>query len=83
MSTEDEISYPFSLPPLTVDRIEVALSEPRYMVTLVGQGQRLIISPKLADLITELKQDKPIDEIARDLSAYWGSRSAAMICDLS
>ncbi len=74
MSTEDEISYPFSLPPLTVDRIEVALSEPRYMVTLIGQGQRLIISPKLADLIKELKQDKPIDEIARDLSACWGKR---------
>ena len=74
MSTEDEISYPFSLPPLILDRIEVALSEPHYMVTLVGQGQRLIISPKLADLITELKQDKPIDEIARDLSGYWGKQ---------
>ncbi|HST23904.1 MAG TPA: hypothetical protein VLR90_22545 [Blastocatellia bacterium] len=74
MSTEDEISYPFSLPPLKIDRLDVALSEPRYMVTLLGPGERMIISPKLADLITELKQDKPIDEIARDLSEYWGKQ---------
>lgn len=72
MSTEDAIGYPFSLPPMTIDRMEVALSEPRYMVTLVGQGKRMIISPKLADLLRELKEDKSLDEIARSLSASWG-----------
>jgi putative peptide zinc metalloprotease protein len=72
MSTEDAISYPFSLPPMTIDRMEVALDQSRYMVTLIGQNKRLIISPKLADLLSELKQDKPLEEIASHLSAAWG-----------
>jgi putative peptide zinc metalloprotease protein len=72
MSTEDAIGFPFSLPPMTIDRMEVALDEPRYMVTLIGQSKRMIISPKLADLIRELKQDKSLDEIAHHLSQSWG-----------
>jgi len=72
MSTEDAIGLPFSLPPMTIDRMEMALDEPRYMVTLIGQSRRMIISPKLADLLRELKQDKSLDEIARSLSESWG-----------
>lgn len=72
MSAENEVSSIFSLPPLIVDRIDVALAEPKYMVTLAGQGKRLMIAPKIADVIAQLKQRKTLEEAARDLSEAWG-----------
>jgi putative peptide zinc metalloprotease protein len=72
MSAENEVSGIFSLPPLIVDRIDVALAEPKYMVTLRGQGRRLMIAPKIADVIAQLKQGKSLEEAARDLSEAWG-----------
>lgn len=72
MSAENEVSSIFSLPPLIVDRIDVALAEPKYMVTLVGQRRRLMIAPKIADVIAQLKQRKSLEEAARNLSEAWG-----------
>lgn len=61
----------FVLPQLKIERIETALTEPRYMVTLVGQGRRLMIAPKLADLILQLQQGKSLKEAAVALSELW------------
>ena len=72
MSAENEVSSIFSLPPLIVDRIDVALAEPKHMVTLAGQGKRLMIAPKIADVIAQLKQRKSLEEAARNLSEAWG-----------
>src|SRR6185503_5889355 len=72
MSEENEVNGIFSLPPLMVDRIDVALAEPKYMVTLRGQGRRLMIAPKIADVIAQLKQRKSLEEAARELSEAWG-----------
>lgn len=72
MSAENDIGDIFSLPPLIVDRIDVALAEPKYMVTLPSQGKRLLIAAKLADVISQLKQHKSLEEAARDLSETWG-----------
>jgi putative peptide zinc metalloprotease protein len=72
MTVEPAITRPFILPQLKLDRIETALTEPRYMVTLVGQGRRLMIAPKLADLIVQLQQEKSLEEAAAALSELWG-----------
>lgn len=72
MIVESAITCPFILPQLKLDRIETALTEPRYMVTLVGQGRRLMIAPKLADLIVQLQQEKSLEEAAATLSELWG-----------
>ncbi|HLG17512.1 MAG TPA: hypothetical protein VJH03_23915 [Blastocatellia bacterium] len=68
----NDVSSTFSLPPLIVDRLDVALDASRYMVTLVGQGKRLMVTSKVADVIEQLKQHKTIEEAARDLSEAWG-----------
>jgi putative peptide zinc metalloprotease protein len=52
--------------------METALTEPRYMVTLVGQGKRLMIAPKLAQIIAQLQQKKTLEEAAQELSLLWG-----------
>ena len=61
----------FELPPLQLQRLETALTEPRFMVTLVGQGKRFMISPKLADVILELQHKRSPEEAAQNLSLLW------------
>jgi putative peptide zinc metalloprotease protein len=61
----------FELVPLQLQRLEMALTEPRYMVTLLGQGKRFMIAPKLADVILELQQKKSPEEAAQSLSLLW------------
>ncbi len=61
----------FVIPQLKLNLIETALTEPRYMVTLVGQGRRLMIAPKLADLILQLQQGKSLKEASVALSELW------------
>jgi len=61
----------FELPPLQLQRFETALTEPRFMVTLLGQGKRFMISPKLADVILELQQKRSPEEAAQNLSLLW------------
>jgi putative peptide zinc metalloprotease protein len=72
MTADPAITRPFILPRLQLDRIETALTEPRYMVTLLGQGRRLMVAPKLADLIVQLQQEKSLEEAAAALSQLWG-----------
>lgn len=74
---------PFVLPRLRLDQIETALTEKRYMVTLVGKGQRFMIAPKLADIIIELQQEKSIEEVARQLSLSWQQEvSPEVLCQI-
>ncbi|MEA2175419.1 MAG: putative peptide zinc metalloprotease protein [Blastocatellia bacterium] len=77
MIAEESLARPFVLPQLRLDRLETSLNEPRYMVTLVGQGRRLIIAPKLADLIEQLQQGKSLEEAASALSLLWNQEVSA------
>src|SRR5215213_1996738 len=61
----------FELPPLHLQRLETALTEPRFMVTLLGQGKRFMISPKLVNVILELQQKRSPEEAAQNLSLLW------------
>lgn len=61
----------FELPPLRLERLQSALTEARYMVTLVGEGKRLMVAPKLADIIVQLKRGNSLDDAARELSLKW------------
>jgi len=70
MSVANE-SFPFVLPQLRVDSLEMSLAEPRYLVTLLGQGRQLMISPKVADLISQLQEGISLEEAARALSGRW------------
>ena len=76
MSVEHDTSCPFILPPLRVESIET-LKEPRYLVTLLGQGRQLMISPKLADLIRQLQEGKPLEQAACSLSELWDKQVSA------
>ncbi len=71
MSTENALSSWFQLLPLKLQKLETALTEPRYMVILIGQGKRFMIAPKLADVIVQLQQNKSPEQAARDLSVLW------------
>ncbi len=71
MPTENPSTIRFELPPLRLERLQSALAETRYMVSLVGQGKRLMVAPKLADIITQLQRGKSLDEAARELSLLW------------
>lgn len=71
MTAENATPLRFELPPLRLERMETALTEPRFMVTLVGQGKRLMIAPKLADIIARLQEGKSLDESAQELSLLW------------
>jgi putative peptide zinc metalloprotease protein len=70
MSVAQE-SFPFVLPQLRVDSLDISLAEPRYLVTLLGQGRQLMISPKVADLINQLQEGISLEEAARALSGMW------------
>lgn len=70
MSVANE-SFPFVLPHLRVDTLEMSLAEPRYLVTLLGQGRQLMISPKVADLISQLQEGISLEEAACALSETW------------
>ena len=69
----------FELPPLHLQRFETALTEPRFMVTLPGQGKRFMISPKLADVIVQLQQKKSPEEAAQNLSQLWQQQVSAEV----
>ena len=71
MSTENALSGSFELLPLKLQKLETALTEPRYMVVLIGQGKRFMIAAKLADVIVQLQQKKSLEQAARDLSLLW------------
>jgi len=71
MSSENASLGWFELLPLHLQKLETALTEPRYMVTLVGQGKRFMIAPKLADVIVQLQQKKCPEEAAQNLSLLW------------
>lgn len=68
---ENAVDGWFELPPLQLQRFETALTEPRFMVTLVGQGKRFMISAKLADVILQLQQKNSPEEAAQSLSLHW------------
>src|SRR5215213_5336753 len=68
---ENTVTGWFELPPLKVQRLETALTEPRFMVTLLGQGKRFMIAPKLADVLVQLQQKKSAAEAAHNLSLLW------------
>ena len=68
---ENSVNGWFELPPLHLQKFETALTEPRFMVTLVGQGKRFMIAPKLADVLVQLKQKKSPEEAAQNLSLLW------------
>lgn len=79
MSTEDTSLNYFELPPLRLERLQSALTEARYMVTLVGEGKRLMVAPKLADIIIQLKRGVSLDDAARELSFKWGQEVDAEV----
>src|SRR5829696_2090179 len=68
---ENTVNDWFELPPLRVQRLETSLTEPRFMVTLLGQGKRFMIAPKLADVLAQLQQKKSPEEAAQNLSLLW------------
>jgi putative peptide zinc metalloprotease protein len=70
MSNEVIEPNQFVLLPLKLERMETALTEARYMVTLVGQGKRFMVAPKLADVIRQLQQQS-VEEAAQTLSGLW------------
>src|ERR1700755_1598792 len=72
MPTENAPLECFELPPLRLERLQSALSETRYMGTLVGQGKRLMGAPKPAAIIVQLKRGSSLDAAARELSLKWG-----------
>jgi hypothetical protein len=76
MSTEITSTGSFELLPLRLQKLEMALTEPRYLVVLIGQGKRFMIAPKLADVIVQLQQKKSLEEAARDLSVLWQQQVA-------
>lgn len=83
MSTESGSLGWFELPPLKLERMETALTEPRYMVTLLGRGKRFMIAPKLADVITQLQQEKSLADAARNLSLLWQQEVAPeVLCSI-
>jgi putative peptide zinc metalloprotease protein len=71
------MSNTFVLPSIRVEKIETSLSEPRYMVTLLGQGRRFMIAPKLAELLIQMKEGKSVEEAADALSTRWGCQVSA------
>jgi putative peptide zinc metalloprotease protein len=77
MSSVDTNSQAFLLPRLRVDRLETAMLEPRYVVTLEDRGKRFMIAPKLADLIMQLQQGKSLREAAEALSVLWREEVSA------
>lgn len=79
MSTDNASLGWFELLPLKLQRLETALTEPRYMVTLIGQGKRFMIAPKLADVIIQLQQKKSPEEAAQNLSLLWQQEVAPEI----
>lgn len=68
---ENSVNVWFELPPLQLQRFETALTEPRFLVTLLGQGKRFMIAPKLADVLVQLQQKKSPEEAAQNLSQLW------------
>lgn len=68
---ENTVNAWFELPPLHLQKLETALTEPRFMVTLIGQGKRFMIAPKLADVLVQLQQKKSPEEAAQNLSLLW------------
>ena len=68
---ENTVNVWFELPPLRLQKLETALTEPRFMVTLIGQGKRFMIAPKLADVLVQLQQKKSPEEAAHHLSLLW------------
>jgi putative peptide zinc metalloprotease protein len=67
----------FVLPRMRVERMETAMLEPRYVVTLEGQGARFMVAPKVADLLAQLQQGKSLEEAAAALSAAWQKEVSA------
>lgn len=61
----------FEVPPLYLQKFDTALTEPRFMVVLIGQGKRFMIAPKLADVLVQLQQKKSPAEAAQNLSLLW------------
>lgn len=79
MPTEDASLNYFELPPLRLERLQSALADERYMVTLVGEGKRLMVAPKLADIIVQLRRGASLDDAARELSLKWGQEVDAEV----
>lgn len=71
MSLTAKYSRPFALPALRVERLETALTEPRFVVTVEDIGRRFMVTPKLADVIVELQKGRSIEETAMALSDAW------------
>jgi putative peptide zinc metalloprotease protein len=71
MSNENAETAQFVMLPLKLERMETALAEARYMVTLVGQGKRFMVASKLADVIMQLQQQQSVEEAAQALSELW------------
>ena len=71
MSVAHDTACSFVLPPLRVESIETLKEPPRFLVTLLGQGRQLMISPKLADLIGQLQEGKSLEQAAGALSELW------------
>jgi putative peptide zinc metalloprotease protein len=72
MQTERENPLPYTLAPLKVSRLDVALDEPRYVVMLGASGKNFILAPKLIDLIAQIGRGGTIEEASRLLSVKWG-----------
>ncbi len=71
IDVENAVAGWFELPPLQLQKLDTALTEPRFMVTLLGQGKRFMISPKLADVLVQLQQKNSPEEAAENLSLLW------------
>lgn len=72
-----EAERPYVLSPLKIGRIDVALNEPRFVVTLKGQGRNFIIAPKVVDVIAQLARGGTLEDAARALSEKWGQTVGA------
>ena len=57
--------------------MEVALTEPRFMVTLVGRGKSFMVAPMLVDVIRQLHKGDSLTEAAQALASLWQQEISA------
>lgn len=72
MSMSAKNCHTFALPALRVERLETAIAERRFVVTVEDIGKRFMVTPKLADVISELQKERSLEETAEALSKAWG-----------
>ncbi|MGH9822197.1 MAG: hypothetical protein ACREDR_02900 [Blastocatellia bacterium] len=72
MSTNSETSLAFAIPAFSLEPLKGPAAEDRYLVTLQETNRNLVVTPKLAALLSILNQGLSLDETAARLSSEYG-----------